>query len=230
MKALAGVLRARLPHVLVLATAILCAEYLRISPVVFALPAQILLGDAFELFVNGFLMAFTIVAIISACELGVSPGWRRTVVQVTALSLGSALYAYAIGTSPWLTVQYRAMGMEEGPALFMYLTWIGWAEAALLSAFYRAHEKADTASSALRRAELERERAQQGLFRSRLQVLEAQVEPQALSDDLLHVQRLYGENPDLADQALDDLIARLRAAMLASCRDGTVLRQEEAHG
>ena len=219
MRALRALFLARSPHVIVLAAGFVCAEYMRNREMILAAPTQPLLGATMEPFANWLLMGLSIVAIVSACELFIASGWRRGLVQATALAMAAPLYAYAIGTSEYLTVQYRALGMENGLSLFLYITWAGWAMAALLSAFYRAHEKANTASSALQRAELERERTQQGLLRSRLRVLESRVEPQFLSDNLLRVQGLYAQDPVRADQALDDLIAQLRAAMLATSND-----------
>src|SRR4029078_8058698 len=139
---------------------------------------------------------------------------------------GSVVYAYAVGTSELLTIQYRALGQEEGLELFMYITWMGWATTAFLSAFYGAHERAHTAASAMRRAALERERTQQRLLEARLQVLEAQVEPRFLSDALSRVQRLYAEDPGRADQALDDLIAYLRAALPQGRGEASTLGRE----
>ncbi len=204
--------RNRLPHALVLAAGLMMVDYLRNGQVVVANKLSHF-AASFEAFINWFLMAAVIVTIISACEVFLRPGWRRAIVQAVSLVTGPLVYAYWIGISPWLTVQYFRLGLDDLNALFMYIVWLGWAMAALLSGFYVAHGMARAAAAALRRAQLERERTQQRLLEARLQVLEAQVEPRFLFDALSRIQRLYEVDVTRADLVLDDLIAYLRAAL-----------------
>ena len=213
MKPFIELLWARVPHVAGLAVALVGMDSLRNVQWITEASGQPYFRTAFEEFSNWFLMSLVIVAIISACESALHQGWRRATVQSVFLASGVLAYAYWVGTSPLLTIQHRALGMEAGPALLMYVVWLGWAMSALLSWFYWAHEKARRASVALRTSELARERTQQRLLESRLQVLEAQVEPRFLFDALSRVQRLYEDDPHRADLALDDLINYLRAAL-----------------
>src|SRR5438477_5087183 len=155
--------RNRLPHALVLAAGLMMVDYLRNAQLVVANKLSHF-AASFEAFINWFLMAAVIVTIIAACEVFVRPGWRRAIVQAVSLVAGPLVYAYWIGISPWLTVQYVRLGLDDLDALFMYIVWLGWAMAALLSGFYVAHGMARTAAAALRRAKLERERTQQGLL------------------------------------------------------------------
>lgn len=210
MSRFAETLRPRVAHAMTLAAALVAGEFLRNVQVVAASPGAPHVAAAIEAFSAWFLLALTIVAIISACESSLQFGARRVLVQAAALASGTVAYAYWVGTSALLTIQYRALGMETGPALFMYIVWMGWAMSALLSGFYRAHEKARAASIALRGAELERERAQRRLIESRLQVLEAQVEPGMLFAALSRVQQLYAQDAARGDEALDELIQNLR--------------------
>jgi hypothetical protein len=205
--------RVRLPRAIALGAGSVAVEFLRNSQVIAEAPGRPYFATALEVFASWSLMALVIVVVICACESALRPGWRRALLQGASLALATAAYAYWIGTSELLTIQYRAIGLEMGSALLMYMVWLGWAMSALLSWFFWAHEKALRAAAALRSAELARERTQQRLLESHLQVLEAQVEPRFLFDTLSRVHRLYEEDPARADQALDDLIGYLRAAL-----------------
>ena len=226
MKRFAALFKSRIPHVLTLSAAVVVVEVLRNRALVETAPGQPHLALALETFANWTLMGLVIVAIICACQLALRPGWRRIAVQAVALALGTLAYAEFVGTSPWLTIWYRTLGFTVGPAMLMYLTWLGWATSALLSAFYGAHERARSAAAALRAAHLARERTQHELLEARLQVLEAQVEPRFLFDALSRVQHLYDEDARRADQALDDLIGYLRAALPQSREHASTLGRE----
>ena len=171
-----------------------------------------------EHFTAWFLMAVTAAAIISACEVLMHPNARRIAVQATLLVASTFLLARFVTTSDLLTIQYRAMGMEVDASLFLYGLWLGWAFSALMSWYYWASETALRAATALRGAEIARQRAQQRLLESRLRVLEAQVEPRFLLDTLSHLQQMYEHDADDADRALDELIDYLRARMLAAAQ------------
>lgn len=180
-------------------------------------PAPYILAFA-EHFTAWFLMAVTAAAITSACEALMRPDAWRIAVQATLLMASTFLLARFVTTSDLLTVQYRAMGMEVDEGLFLYGLWLGWALSALMSWYYWASETALRAATALRGAEIARQRAQQRLLESRLRVLEAQVEPRFLLDTLSHLQQMYEQDADDADRALDELIDYLRARMLAAAQ------------
>jgi hypothetical protein len=206
-------LKSRAPHALALAGALVAAEFLRVEQIVSGSSGQPYFAAAVEQFSNWFLTSLVIVTVISACEAAMAPGGRRAMAQAALLASSTVLYAYFVGTSPLLTIQYNALGMDTGPGLFMYTAWLGWAMSALLSWYYWAHEKSTRAFAALRHAEIARERTQQRLLESRLQILEAQVEPRFLLETLSRVQHLYERDPSGADRVLDDLIDYLRAAL-----------------
>jgi LytS/YehU family sensor histidine kinase len=67
--------------------------------------------------------------------------------------------------------------------------------------------------AALRDTQLEHAKLGRGVLQSRLQVMQARVEPQFLFNTLAQVERLYETEPDLACRMLDDLIVYLRAAL-----------------
>lgn len=65
----------------------------------------------------------------------------------------------------------------------------------------------------LHAAELDRIRRAKLALESRLQAMQARVEPRFLFNTLAHVERLYARDPVLGARMLDDLIDYLRAAM-----------------
>ncbi|MEP7061597.1 MAG: histidine kinase [Betaproteobacteria bacterium] len=78
---------------------------------------------------------------------------------------------------------------------------------------YADRRAARKTQSRLRAAELDRVHRSRLALESRLQAMQARVEPQFLFNTLAQVERLYEIDPALAGRMLDDLIAYLRAAM-----------------
>ena len=78
----------------------------------------------------------------------------------------------------------------------------------------------------LQDAELDRIRRSRVALESRLQAMQARVEPQFLFNTLAQVERLYETDPALAARMLDDLIAYLRAAMPAMRDTSSTVGQE----
>lgn len=116
-------------------------------------------------------------------------------------------------------------GVRDGRLLsnatFLVRSWWLYSVAGLLFAAYCQTRDREVATiRAARAAELERADAQRNIMASRLQVLQARVEPELLFDALGDVRRAYLRDPDAAGALLDDLIAYLRAA-LPQMRGGT---------
>lgn len=78
---------------------------------------------------------------------------------------------------------------------------------------YVDRKRARAAQTRLHAAELQRTKKARDVLESRLQSMQARVEPQFLFNTLAQVKRLYEIDPPLAGRMLDDLIAYLRAAM-----------------
>jgi hypothetical protein len=78
----------------------------------------------------------------------------------------------------------------------------------------------------LHAAELDRIRRSKIALESRLQAMQARVEPQFLFNTLAQVERLYEVDVTLAGRMLDDLIAYLRAAMPAMRDTSSTVGQE----
>ena len=77
-------------------------------------------------------------------------------------------------------------------------------------------------------AEMARAQTQRRTIESRLQAMQARVEPQFLFNTLAQVKQLYDSDVSLADRMLDDLIAYLRAALPHLRDSSSTLGQEVA--
>jgi hypothetical protein len=124
------------------------------------------------------------------------------------------------------------LGVRDGyllsNATFLVRSWWLYSVAGLLVAAYcHARDREVATIRAARTAELERACVQRNIVASRLQVLQARVEPELLFDALGDVRRAYLRDPEAAGSLLDDLIAYLRAA-LPQMRGGTSTLQREA--
>jgi hypothetical protein len=127
------------------------------------------------------------------------PAWRPW------LQGAGSLYYFAIwGLTHWLLL--------GGAAVFFY-------------ADRRAARKTQAHLSA---AELDRIRRSKQALESRLQAMQARVEPQFLFNTLAQVERLYEIDPKLAERVLSDLIAYLRAAMPLMRSTSSTVAQEIA--
>jgi len=92
--------------------------------------------------------------------------------------------------------------------------------------FYAQWRTAHKTEQHLRRAELERVRKSRLALESRLQALQARVEPKFLFNTLAQVRDLYDHDASMAARMLDDLIAYLRAAMPHMRDTSSTLQQE----
>jgi hypothetical protein len=94
--------------------------------------------------------------------------------------------------------------------------------------FYADRRAARKTERQLNDAELDRIRRSKLALESRLQAMQARVEPQFLFNTLAQVEHLYESDPKLAERVLDDLIAYLRAAMpLMRSTSSTVAQETE---
>jgi hypothetical protein len=96
-------------------------------------------------------------------------------------------------------------------ALFDLTYWLLIASAAVF--LYADRRAARRTEARLHASELDRIRRSKVALESRLQAMQARVEPRFLLNTLAQVERLFELDPALAARMLDDLIAYLRAAM-----------------
>lgn len=78
---------------------------------------------------------------------------------------------------------------------------------------YVNHRTARHAADRMRAAELQRAKSRRRTLESRLQAMQARVEPQFLFNTLAQVSELYERDATIGGRMLDDLIAYLRAAL-----------------
>jgi hypothetical protein len=129
----------------------------------------------------------------------------------------------AEGSITWGVQAGRVLSNEA----FLVRGWWLYSVAGLLFAAYcQARDRELATVWAAQTAELERADSQRNIVASRLQVLQARVEPELLFGALGDVTRTYLLDPAAAEALLDDLIAYLRAA-LPQMRGGpsTLLRE-----
>ena len=108
---------------------------------------------------------------------------------------------------PWL----QGNAVRYYMPIFDLTNWLLIGSAAVF--LYASRRVALRTAQRLRTAELERIRRSKLALESRLQAMQARVEPQFLFNTLVQVERLYELDTQLATRMLDDLIAYLRAAM-----------------
>lgn len=114
-------------------------------------------------------------------------------------------------------------------AAFLFRAWWIYSVAGLLFAAYcRVREREQNVLRAARDAELARADTQREIVASRLEVLQARVEPELLFDALADVRAAYFVDPQTADALLDDLVAYLRAALPQMRGGGSTLGREAA--
>ena len=126
----------------------------------------------------------------------------------------------------WATVVHAApellddIGRYPGPSsrtlirvhpIYVAMHWLLFGGAAVV--FYGERRLAQIALQRLRSAELDRIARSREVVESKLQAMQARVEPTFLFNTLAHVARLYRRDVPLADRMLDELVAFLRAAM-----------------
>lgn len=98
----------------------------------------------------------------------------------------------------------------------------------LLTFVYVNLATARAAAARRHTAEMTRAQTQRRTIESRLQAMQARVEPQFLFNTLAQVKQLYDSDAPLADRMLDDLIAYLRAALPHLRDSSSTLGQEVA--
>jgi LytS/YehU family sensor histidine kinase len=98
--------------------------------------------------------------------------------------------------------------MQPAVVFFEYLIW-----GFIIVFIYVNRRTALQASSRMNRAQVEQARARRRTLESRLQALQARVEPQFLFNTLARVRALYAEDAARGGRLLEDLIVYLRAAL-----------------
>jgi hypothetical protein len=169
---------------------------------------KVMLAQTWEMLLAGCALLF---AIALADQLAPSARWRW--LPYVAATVVAPAVGVAIARSTWpvslpLGLPTRPFWMEmarELPPMIM------------LGAYFTFAHAFDRRSrdrlAKLHAAQLAQARLTRQSLESRLQAMQARVEPQFLFDTLADVERRYETDPELAARMLDDLIAYLRTAL-----------------
>lgn len=181
-----------------------------------AVLTEIAVGDQ----IKAFILLIAIVVATRAADEGYPPRNAFVLAAVVGCAMGVAAFQIfdhvwsalfltgpAPATRPWLQGNAKRWFMP----VFDLTNWLLIGSAAVF--VYAGRRAALRAKARLRAAELDRIRRSKLALESRLQAMQARVEPQFLFNTLLQIERLYQFDPELAAHMLDDLIAYLRAAM-----------------
>src|SRR5882672_7525883 len=169
-------------------------------------------------------------ATLVADEL-VAKGARRLPAYVLAVVSGSAMGALA----QWPIIQWLQLPLRQNvpgvtheipvtqhsTVFFEYLTF-----ASIAVFIYVNRRSALHAAARLNSAQVQRAETQRRSLESRLQALQARIEPQFLFSSLAQVRDLYESDTAKGAQVLGDLIAYLRAALPHLREPASTLRRE----
>lgn len=185
------------------------------------------------------LQAFCLLIAVVIANRAVDEGYPARKAYVLAALVGCAAGAAMSETFAWVWRSNFETGAPpaarpwlRGTAslffwpLFTLTNWVIVGSAAVF--LYAGRRAAMRTGARLRAAELERIRRSKLALESRLQAMQARVEPQFLFNTLAQVERLYDLDPESAARMLDDLIAYLRAAMPLMRDTSSTLAQEFA--
>jgi hypothetical protein len=182
-----------------------------------------------ELFVWGQLEAFTFLLCIVAADHAVQRGAHRVKAYGLALFMGAALYA----AFQWLILYYvmdwfNTAGVDpdwvpvSATSTFLFALVLGGFATFVYADWQRARESA----ARLHAAGLARTRAARDILQTRLQAMQARVDPQFLFETLGRTRRLYDASPERGEQTLANLIAYLRIAMPRLLATSSTLARE----
>ena len=179
--------------------------------------------------------AFALMAAIVIADHAVDLGAPRLRAYVASALGGGVLGVLLDGIVSWPFLQWmmanawpagwlRGIPFELFRLVKGLATWLPIASAIVF--LYADRRTARRTEASLQAAERNRIRASRTALESRLQAMQARVEPQFLFNTLAQVERLYEVDSALAGRMLDDLIAYLRAAMPAMRDTSSTVGQE----
>jgi Histidine kinase len=148
-------------------------------------------------------------AIVAGCAVGALVQWQLH------QWLGLRTHGEVFGAS------HDVIVMQPLVAFFEYLIW-----GSIIVFIYVSRRSELLAAARMSAAQLERAQMQRRTVESRLQALQARIEPQFLFNALAQMRDLYEERPALGSRMLEDLSVYLRAA-LPQLRDSTSTLEKE---
>lgn len=208
-------------------------------------PLMLTVTHAFEFFLGGTwserlafiieflafseLEAFTFLLCVIAADHAVWRGAHRVRAYGLALFMGAALNA----TFDW-SIRNYVMDWFSKPdvdpgwvpvhaaSTFLYALLLG----GFATFVYADWQRARDSAGRLHAAGLARTRAARDILQTRLQAMQARVDPQLLFDTLARTRQRYDVSPILGEQTLDNLIAYLRIAMPRLLATSSTLARE----
>ena len=171
-------------------------------------------------FIVNLVMAFCILFATLVADEWAARGAKRLPAYASAVVIGSAIGAVVLlGIEQWLPL--TSHNNTPAYALFEYLIWGG-----IIVFIYVNRRSALLASTRMNAAQVHLALAQRSTLESRLQALQARVEPQFLFSTLARVRELYESDPARGSRVLSDLIVYLRAALPHLRQSTSTLGQE----
>jgi sensor histidine kinase YesM len=218
-----ALLRRLQPRLLLLALGILCAtqllgrmEYFRQTMYVWPQWRW-----KSSLLIDSLLIAGVMLAVLVADE-AVSRGARRWTTYVGAVIAGCVFAAWTQwevhALFGWVSLEGKTQPLRIFFSALLYGT--------LACFVYVNLRTARLAADRMRAAELARAKSRRRTLESRLQALQARVEPQFLFNTMAQVRELYESDAVVAGRVLDDLISYLRAALPHLRESTSTLGQE----
>jgi hypothetical protein len=176
-------------------------------------------------------LVFAVAIADRATDRGASGRLTYVAAGVAGIAVGALLWGVVVNLGADLLTDDVA-GHTASPRflvvhpLYVALHWLLFGGAAVL--FYGERRVALITLERLRAAELQRIARSREVIQSKLQAMQARVEPQFLFNTLADLRALYRFDASLAERMLDELVAFLRAAM-PHMRDtsSTVAREAE---
>ena len=160
-------------------------------------------------FVNAQVGAFILLLALVATDSIAGGDPRRRSAYALAVVVTATLYAPVL-TLIGLGSEFEWMEFVKG-SLYAFFEWLVLGGVATF--IYVDRRRALAAMARMRAAEIERAQAARRTLESRLQAMQARVEPQFLFNTLSQVRELYRSSAARGEQMLEELIAYLRAAM-----------------
>jgi LytS/YehU family sensor histidine kinase len=155
-------------------------------------------------------------------------GWRRLPTYACAIVAGSALAAATYWViHAWLPVpqswpeQMISPGFITRRVFLEYLIW-----GAMGASIYAHHRAALQATDRLNAAQISAARSRRAAIESRLQALQARVDPQFLSCTLMQILETYDRDAAAGASLLDELITYLRASLARTQHSGLTVASE----
>ena len=172
-------------------------------------------------------IAFSFLLCIVAADHAVHRGAPRVRTYVVAVLVASGVaaafdWSYRYYVMGWFDFAKDYWKPVHVLSHFMWYLVIG----GFITFVYADLRRARESAARLHAAVMERTRAARNVLQTRLQAMQARVEPQFLFDTLARIKEIYEHDASKGQRTLDDLIAYLRTAMPQMHESASTLARE----